>query len=86
MICMLNLGAERQKKLQDSDPGEFEPLLQRAKGEDMSLLELKTLIAKLAEILLGKLERNNNSNDDSHDTNNAKIKQSLSQVLVELTK
>ena len=52
----------------------------------MSLLELKTLIAKLAEILLGKLERNNNSNDDSHDTNNAKIKQSLSQVLVELTK
>ena len=84
MICMLNLGAEQQKKLQDSDPGEFEPPLQRAKGEDISLPELKTLIAKLAEILLGKIESNNN--DDSHNSNNAKIKQSLSQVLVELTK
>jgi hypothetical protein len=70
--------------LQDSDPREFEPSLQPATGEDMSLPELKILIAKLAEILLGKLE--SKDNDDSHDSNNAKIKQSLTEVLVELTK
>jgi hypothetical protein len=78
------IGVEQQKKLQNSDLGGFELLLQRVKGEDMSLPELETLIAKLAEILLGKLESNNN--DDSHESNIAKIKQSLSEVLVELTK
>jgi hypothetical protein len=84
MFCMLNLGVEQQKKLQGSDSGGFEPLLRCVKGEDMSLTELKTVTAKVVEILLGKLESSNN-NDDSHDSNNAKIKQSLSEVLVELT-
>ena len=84
MICMLNLGVEQQKKLQNSDHSGFELLLERVKGEDMSLPELKTLTEKLVVILLGKLESDNN--DDSHESNIAKIKQSLSEALVELTK
>jgi hypothetical protein len=50
----------------------------------MSLPDLKTLTAKLVVIRLGKLE--SNYNDDSHESNITKIKQSLSEALVELTK
>jgi hypothetical protein len=82
MICFLNLGVEQQKKLQDSGLGGSKPLLQRANVENMSLAELKALTVEVLEILLGKLD---NDNDGNNDNNNANIKQSLLKVLDELT-
>jgi cell division protein FtsB len=74
VMYLLNIEAERLKKLQDDDLSKFAPLIRSASGEAVSLPELKSAMAKAIEVMLGKL-----NNDDDN-----KISRTLSEALTAL--
>jgi hypothetical protein len=61
---VLNLQTERLQESQDKYLDQFVPLIRAARGEVVSLLELKIAITQAIELLLDKL-----NSDDGNDNN-----------------
>jgi hypothetical protein len=70
---VLNLQTERLQESQDKYLDQFVPLIRAARGEVVSLLELKIAITQAIELLLDKL-----NSDDGNDNN--KISRILSEA------
>jgi hypothetical protein len=74
MLYLLNLQIERLEESQDKYLNEFVPLIRAARGGVVSLPELKSAMTKAIELLLEKL-----NSDDDNDNNN-KINMILSEA------
>jgi hypothetical protein len=66
---VLNLQTERLQESQDKYLDQFVPLIRAARGEVVSLPELKIVLTKAIELLLDKL----NSDDDNDNNKSSRI-------------